>query len=52
MKILNIPPYYLTRDLASKICKNKYLLQKYIKKYDLWGGVKRAHEDSESESES
>jgi hypothetical protein len=33
MKLLDIPPNYLNRDLASKICKNKNLRKKYITKY-------------------
>ena len=38
MKILDIEPKYITRPIAKKICNNKYLLRKYLLKYDLIGG--------------
>ena len=38
MKLLDIPPNYLNKELASKICKNKSLMKKYSKKYDLMDG--------------
>jgi serine/threonine protein kinase len=38
MKILDIEPKYITRPIAKKICNNKYLLRKYLSKYDLIGG--------------
>ena len=38
MKLIDIPPNYLNKEFASKICKNKKLMKKYIQKYDLWGG--------------
>jgi len=37
MKLIDIPPNYLNKGLASKICKNKSLLNRYIQKYDLVG---------------
>jgi hypothetical protein len=39
MKLLDIPPNYLNKGLASKICKNKSLMNRYIQKYDLVGGA-------------
>jgi Leucine-rich repeat (LRR) protein len=38
MKLIDIPPNYLNKEFASKICKNKKLMKKYIQKYDLWEG--------------
>jgi hypothetical protein len=38
MKLLDIPPKYLNRELSMKICNNKSLMKKYIKKYDLMEG--------------
>ena len=35
MKILDIEPKYITRPIAKKLCKNKYLLRKYLLKYEL-----------------
>jgi hypothetical protein len=35
MKILDIEPQYITRPIARKLCKNKYLLRKYLLKYEL-----------------
>ena len=51
MKLLDIPPNYLNKELASKICKNKSLMKKYIQKYDLWGGTKRKGQELELESD-
>jgi hypothetical protein len=42
MKLLDIPPKYLNRELTMKIYNNKNLMKKYIKKYDLFGGSIRS----------
>ena len=41
MKIIDIPPKFLSDELALKICNNKKLKKKYIIKYkkNLFGGV-------------
>jgi hypothetical protein len=46
MKLLDIPPKYLNRELSKKIYNNKSLMKKYIKKYDLVGGKKRKYDDT------
>ena len=38
MKLLDIPPKYLNRELIRKIYNNKSLMKKYIQKYNLVGG--------------
>jgi hypothetical protein len=39
MKLLDIEPSYLNKELALKICKNTELKREYIRKYDLVGGL-------------
>jgi Leucine-rich repeat (LRR) protein len=54
MKLIDIPPNYLNKEFAFKICKNKKLMKKYIQKYDLWGGgdtLKRALEKQSDDEE-